>query len=358
MSNTHTYFILDSKSYTKNDLVRKCNSKLTSFSIEPWENSLYNFILQWISDKGFIEVKTSGSTGNPKQISISKKAMIASAKLTGDFLKLQEGNKALLCLPVDFIAGKLMVVRAFVLGMNLITAEPSGNPLKDKKVHFDFAAMTPMQVFNILNKKTGKDKLNNIKNLIIGGGEINPELEIKLKSLKNKTYHTYGMTETITHIALKKINGNDKSNGFIALKNVWFEQDKRNCLIVNAPHISNNSIITNDIVNLKSKTEFEFKGRFDNVINSGGIKIIPEEIEQKIRPFIKQRFFIYGKPDEKLGQKTVLVIEGKPDIEIENRLETISLSKFEKPKEVIFINQFVETGNGKINREITILHLI
>lgn len=241
--------------------------------------------------------------------------------------------------------------------IDLITAEPSGNPLKDKKVHFDLAAMTPMQVFNIMNKKTGKDKLNNIKNLIIGGGEISQDLEIKLKLLTNNTYHTYGMTETITHIALKKINGNNINEGFIALKNVWFEHDERDCLIIHATHISDEKIITNDIVNLKSKTEFEFIGRYDNVINSGGIKIIPEIIEGKLSQFINQRFFVYGKPDEKLGEKTVLVIEGKPDIEIEKNLEKIPFSKYEKPKEIIFINQFVETGNGKINKGKTFLKL-
>ncbi len=158
------------------------------------------------------------------------------------------------------------------------------------------------------------------------------------------------MTETITHIALKKINGNNINEGFIALNNVWFEQDERDCLIIHATHISDEKIITNDIVNLKSKTEFEFIGRYDNVINSGGIKIIPEKIESKIEAFVNRRFFIYGKPEEKLGKKTVLVIEGKPNTKIEETLEKIPFSKYEKPKEVIFINQFVETGNGKINR--------
>ena len=355
MSNPYTSLSLDSKSYTEYELAGLCFSKLASFSLEPWEYSLYGFILHWISDEGFVTVKTSGSTGKPKEIKISKNAMIASAKLTGEFLKLQKGNKALLCLPVDFIAGKMMIVRAFVFGLDLIPTKPDGNPLKENNECFDFAAMTPMQVFNILEDEKGIGKLNNIKNLIIGGGEINKGLEDKLINLKNNTYHTYGMTETITHIALKKINGNSKNEGFIALKNVWFEQDERDCLIVNAPHISDEKIITNDIVLLKSKMEFEFIGRYDNVINSGGIKIIPEIIEGKLSQFINQRFFVYGKPDEKLGEKTVLVIEGKPDIEIEKILNKIQFSKYEKPKEIIFINQFVETGNGKINRKNTLL---
>jgi O-succinylbenzoic acid--CoA ligase len=162
------------------------------------------------------------------------------------------------------------------------------------------------------------------------------------------------MTETITHIALRKINGKNINKGFVAMENVWFEQDERECLILHAPHISSEKIITNDIVKLKSKTEFEFIGRYDNIINSGGIKIIPEKIEKILKAFINQRFFISGKPDEKLGQKIVLVVEGNSDNQIEETLKNIPFSKFEKPREVIFINQFVETGNGKINREKTI----
>ena len=355
MINPFTSITLNSKSHSETKLASLCLSILASASLQAWEYSLYRFILQWISDEEFIKVKTSGSTGNPKEISISKKSMVASANLTGDFLKLQKGDKALLCLPVDYIAGKMMVVRAFVLGLDLISSESTGNPLKNKNEYFDFAAMASMQVFNILNERSGIEKLNNIKNLIIGGGEINPALKHKLQILKNNTFHTYGMTETITHIALKKINSEDKNARFVALNDVWFEQDKRDCLIIHAPHISNESIITNDIVNLKNKTDFEFIGRYDNIINSGGIKIIPEIIEKKIEAFVNQRLFIYGKPDEKLGEKLVLVIEGKPDKQFEKTLEKIPFSKYEKPKEILFIKQFMETGNGKINRGKTLL---
>ncbi|NOX48383.1 MAG: AMP-binding protein [Chlorobi bacterium] len=350
MNDHKTSLSLNSITYQENELANLCLSKLASFPLQAWEYSLYDFILQWISDEGFVKVKTSGSTGKPKEIKLDKKAMVESAKLTGGFLKLQKGNKALLCLPMDFIAGKMMVVRAFVLGLDLFPVEPLGNPLENINECFDFAAMTPMQVFNILNKNIGTDKLNKIKNLIIGGGEISPELESKLASLENKTYHTYGMTETITHIALRKINGKDENKGFVAMENVLFEQDERDCLIIHIPHISNEKIITNDIIKLKNKTEFEFIGRYDNVINSGGIKIIPENIEKKLEAFINQRFFVYGIPDEKLGEKLVLVIEGKPDNKIEKALEKVPFLKFEKPKKIIFIDKFIETGNGKINR--------
>ena len=345
---------LNSKQYPESELANFCFSKLASFSLQSWEYALYSFILQWISEEESIKAKTSGSTGKPKEMKLAKKAMVASAKLTGNFLNLQKGDKALLCLSMGFIAGKMMAVRAFVLGLDLVPVEPSGNPLQEINGIFDFAAMTPMQVFNILNNNNGIEKLNKIKNLIIGGGEINPKLEKRLKLLKNNTYHTYGMTETLTHVALRKINGENRNDTFMALKPIWFEQDKRNCLIIHAPHISNEKIITHDIVKLKSKTKFEFLGRFDNIINSGGIKIIPEIIENKLEAFLNQRFFIYGKPDEKLGEKIVLVIEGKSDNQIEETLKKIPFTKFEKPMEVIFIDDFVETGNGKINRGKTI----
>lgn len=355
MMNSENSITLNSKTYTEAQLADTCFLKLTSPSTQTWEFNLYKFILQWkISNNNFIKVKTSGSTGNPKEISISKKAMTASAKLTGDYLDLKRGDKALLCLPLDFISGKMMVIRTLVLGLNLIPVEPIGNPLKNKNEDFDFAAMTPMQIHNILEDEKGIEKLDKIKNLIIGGGEINPQLESKLSKLKNNTFHTYGMTETATHIAMKKINGTDKNKYFVALQNVWFEQDNRNCLVIFAPHISNDCIITNDIVILKNKTEFEFIGRYDNTINSGGIKINPEIIEKKIESFINRRFFIYGKPDAKLVKKIILIVEGKPNKQIEKTLENIPFSKFEKPKEIVFISQFKETENGKVNREFTV----
>lgn len=353
MPTSYTSLVLNSKRYSESELAEFCLLELASNPLQTWKYNLYNFILQWISHDETISVKSSGSTGKPKTIRVSKKSMVGSAKLTGEFLQLKKENKSLLCIPVDFIAGKMMVVRAFVLGLDLIPVEPSGNPLKDKAMDFDFSAMTPMQVYNILIEKSGIDKLNNIKHLLIGGGDIDPVLRHKIQSLTNNSFHTYGMTETITHIALKKISGKNIDTHFKALKNVWFDKDARDCLVVNASHISPKSIVTNDIVLLKSKTTFDFIGRYDNIINSGGIKIIPERIEHKLEKHISQRFFMFGKPDEKLGEKVVLIIEGVPTDNIKQVLEKISFSKYEKPKEILFINQFVETENGKINRKKT-----
>ena len=353
MTNRFTSITINSKSYSNNQLASFCLSKLSTEKFSSWKYSLYTFILDWISSNKSISVNTSGSTGKPRQIKIEKEKMIQSALLTGDFLNLKKDDKALLCLPVDFIAGKMMVVRAFVLGLNLFTVDPSGNPLKNTETNFDFAAFTPMQVFNVLKENNGFQKLNLIKNIVIGGGDISQSLSEKIRNLKNNTFHTYGMTETITHVALKKLNGNDKYKYFKALKGIRFELDKRSCLVIKAKHLSSEKIITNDVVELINEGEFEFIGRYDNIINSGGIKIYPEKIEQSLKPVIKQRFIIIGIPDEKLGQKVVLIIEGNElkHFNVKEICNKAGITKYEKPKEVFFIEKFSETENGKIKRE-------
>jgi len=210
------------KNYSRRELIEFSQQQISNKSITKWETDLYSFILDWTSDKESISIKTSGSTGSSKWMEFEKEKMIKSAQLTGQFFKLQKNNKALLCLPVDFIAGKMMVVRAFELGLNMIPVKPSGNPLNNLNVSFDFAAMIPMQVYNILEDKNGIDKLNQIQNLIIGGGEIYNSLLQKIEKLKNNTYHTYGMTETITHVALKKISGENPDPAFLGLPEIKF----------------------------------------------------------------------------------------------------------------------------------------
>ncbi|MCD4730027.1 MAG: AMP-binding protein, partial [Bacteroidales bacterium] len=264
-----------------------------------------------------------------------------------------KNDKVLLCLPVDFIAGKMMVVRAFVLGLNLIPVDPSGNPLKSIYESFDFGALTPMQVFNTLNIEDGLQKLNQIKYLIIGGGDISQPVQERIKELKNNTYHTYGMTETFTHVALKKLNGNKPDSWFKALPGIEFLKDDRECLIISAPHLAKQHIVTNDIVCLKDQKSFQFIGRFDNIINSGGIKISPELIEQKLQPFFEDRFIVVGIIDDRLGQKLVLIIEGKeePSLDFDEIFKKVSLSKYEIPKQVYFLHRFPETESGKIIRQ-------
>ena len=320
-----------------------------------WEASLWNFIKNWLDENDYVEVKTSGSTGTPKIIQLEKKRMIASAKATGDFFDLKPNDKALLCLPCDYIAGKMMVVRAMVLGLNLYSVEPTGNPLESvENEGFQFGAMIPLQVLNSL--KNHRNRFENIEKMIIGGGVVDSSLLNKLQTVKNQCFATYGMTETITHVAIKTLNGEQKSNVYQALKNVQFSKDKRDCLIIDAPYLSENQIITNDIIKLYSKSSFEWLGRFDNVINTGGIKVNPEQIEQKIEAFIQDDFFIASENDEKLGSKVILVIEneGKIDTDLLKQQFKTVLSKFEMPKEIYVLPQFKRTETGKIQRKQTL----
>jgi o-succinylbenzoate---CoA ligase len=330
-----------------------CLQKLSDEKLPSWERNLYRFIQDWISADPDIEVKTSGSTSFPKWIRLEKDKMIRSALMTGEFFNLKPGDHALLCLPVDFIAGKMMIVRSFVLGLNLVPVEPTGNPLEDIAESFDFAAMTAYQVSCILAEKKGHEKLNKIKKLIIGGADIHPELISEIRLLKNETFQTYGMTETITHVAIRKLNPPDESICYQALPGVTFVIDKRDCLVIDAPNLVAEKVITNDIVKLKNEKEFRFVGRFDNIINSGGIKISPEEIEARLSPYISQRFIIAGLPDEKLGQKLVLIIESKESetLDLQSLVKNSDLTKYEIPRQIIFSTRFPLTENGKIIRK-------
>lgn len=348
---------LNNQKYSKSDLLNLSKQIYQT----TWQQSFWNFIKTWLDNNDYVEVKTSGSTGTPKIIRLEKKRMIASAKATGKFFGLKPNDKALLCLPCDYIAGKMMVVRAIVLGLDLYSVEPTGNPLENdliQNMDFQFGAMIPLQVLNSLENKL--TQFNQIEKVIIGGGVVDNHLLQKLQTTKNQCFATYGMTETITHVAVKTLNGTNKSDVYHALEKVEFSQDKRDCLIIDAPYLSDNQIITNDIVKLYSKSSFEWLGRFDNVINTGGIKVNPEKIEAKIADFIKAEFFIAAEADVKLGKKVILVIEqiiekeGEINLELLKQQFQIVLSKFEMPKKIYFSPKFERTETGKIQRKRTL----
>ncbi len=338
--NVHNQFKLNGFHLNREDLCRVAYSFIKEG--EDFEKPVGNFLLDWFDYKSYIEMETSGSTGAPKTISISKQAMVDSALATGDFFNLQPGNKALQCLPVKYVAGKMMLVRAMILGLDLEFVAPSSHPLDHNEIDFDFVAMVPLQAQNSISQ------LKKVKKLIIGGAAVNKTLEKQLLKLPTKVYETYGMTETITHIAARKLG----EKAFTVLPYVSVSFDDRNCLVIHAPRISPEVIITNDIVELLDENQFIFLGRMDNIINSGGIKLIPEQIEKKLVGKISQRFFIASKPDDELGEKVVLVIESDKhelDVSIYE-----SLDKYEKPKEIIFIPKFLDTVTGKILRKETL----
>lgn len=338
--NVHNLFKLNGFHLDREDLCRVAYSFIKEG--EDFEKPVGDFLLDWFDSKNFIEMETSGTTGTPKTISVSKQAMVDSALATGDFFDLQPGNRALQCLPVKYVAGKMMLVRAMILGLDLEFVAPSSHPLDNNEIDFDFVAMVPLQAQNSV------PELKKVKKMIIGGAAVNKALEKQLIKLPTEVYETYGMTETITHIAARKLG----EKAFTVLPYVTISYDDRNCLVIHAPRISDEVIITNDIVELVNENQFIFLGRMDNVINSGGIKLIPEQIEEKLASKIHQRFFIASKPDNELGEKVVLVIEGDKQEFDESLYE--SLDKYEKPKEVIFVPKFKETTTGKILRKETI----
>lgn len=309
---------------------------------EPFEKEIGNFLLDWFDARETLTVHTSGSTGKPKAIALKKEHMVNSAKATGAFFQLKPGDSALLCLSAGYIAGKMMLVRAMVLGLDIYPVAPSAQPLGHLKKNVDFAAMVPMQVTNSL------PKLDKIKTLLIGGAPLSSELKHQLEGCSTAVYETYGMTETITHIAVRKLH----EEFFRALPNVTLSQDERACLVIDAPLVCTNRIQTNDVVNLLSEVQFKWLGRFDNVINSGGIKLHPELIEGKIGAYLQMPFFVIGFPDGQLGEKLILVAEtNRTATEIATILKSVTqLGSYEIPRKILTLTYFVRTENGKIRR--------
>ncbi len=321
----------------------------------PFEKAIGDFLLDWLNDKEYVRVKTSGSTGVPKFIYLRKQHMVNSARATGEFFSLNKGDKALHCLPAKYIAGKMMLVRAMVLGLDMDLVAPTLNPLDGVAKKYDFAAMIPLQVKNTLNR------LALIKKLIVGGAPVSNRLAEELQPLPTYVFETYGMTETVSHIAVRQLNKfkstkSQKQSHFIALPGVSLETDSEGKLIIKAPHVCEETVYTNDLVDLISKTNFTWLGRADNVINSGGVKLVPEEIEKKLAQLIKKRFIVSSVKDEVLGQKPVLLVEST-NVNAVALLDTIKnsglLEKYQIPKEIYFLPSFLETETGKIQRKNT-----
>ncbi|WP_026981661.1 AMP-binding protein [Flavobacterium suncheonense] len=336
----HASFTLNSVAYDKEALCLLAQSFLNS--AEEYKKQFGRFVLEWFDANDFITLTTSGTTGKPKEIHLKKEAMVNSAFATAEFFNLEEGCKALHCLPTQYIAGKMMLVRAIVCGWQLDLVKPDAHPLDGNDAAYDFAAMVPLQVENSIAE------LYRVKKTIIGGAKLNPMLAGKLKTLPVSVYETYGMTETITHIAAKKV----QEQAFSVLPGITIGTDERNCLVIEAPRVSDEKIVTNDVVEIVNSNQFKWLGRYDNVINSGGVKLFPEKIEEKLSGKIPYRFFVIGKPDARLGEKLLLVIEAEP-YDIQTLVFDV-LDKFEKPKEILFVPKFRETETGKIKRLETI----
>ena len=305
------------------------------------------FISDWQSPSPTILVHTSGSTGKPKPMLVEKRRMEASARITCSFLGLQPGDSALLCMPLDYIAGKMMCVRSIVGGLRLIRVEPCGHPLQHLDEVPTFAAMVPMQVYNSLQDDRELNILKQIKHLIIGGGAISRNLATALRSFPNAVWSTYGTTETLSHIALRRLSGEDASEWYTPFDGVEVSLNQDGCLVINAPEVCAEPLTTNDIAEIDGDgRRFRIRGRRDNVVCSGGIKMQIEEIEAKLQAHTDIPLMITKRADEKFGETVVLLAECN-DMEPIKALCHKWLSKYELPHDYIYVKRLPLTETGK-----------
>ncbi|GAB3760477.1 AMP-binding protein [Spirosoma pomorum] len=338
-----------------------------------YEADAVDFCRAWQSGQSVFTLQTSGSTGTPKSIQLSRAQMQASAHLTGQTLGLKAGDAALVCLNIHYVAGIMMLVRGLELGLPMTIQEPSGNPLVNIDLltdRFDFTALVPLQLQTILDTTPEKlPILNDMKAILVGGAATSPALEAAIQRIAAPVYATYGMTETVSHIALRRLNGNERDDTFMALRGVTLGTDERSCLFIESAATNFERVQTNDVVELFPDNRFRLLGRADTIINSGGVKVQPEPVERIAQRVLAQfgrtnRLFVAGLPDERLGQRVTLVIEGgDPSAQPNEVLSAVQqairteIGPYAVPRSLVSVPQFSETPTGKIDRRATIIRI-
>jgi O-succinylbenzoic acid--CoA ligase len=340
------------------------------------------FAREWLAGAERFALYTSGSTGTPKPIGLTRRQMEASARATGAALGLRRGGQALVCLPARYVAGRMMLVRCLVLGLLGHVVEPAADPFatSDSSVHLDFAAFVPLQLQALLDvalyapgdscfaEETARAfryrrLLEGMGAILVGGGPVSDALQNQIAQLSAPVYHTYGMTETATHIALRRLNGPDAAASFVPLPGVELTQDARGCLAIRGAVTEGEWVQTNDLVDLAADSSFVWVGRWDNVINSGGVKVQVETVEAAVEalqrrspdlPWGGRKLAVAGVPDARLGQMVALVLEGAPltDVEeaaLENALRG-ELDRYARPRRIVYLPALPETPTGKIDR--------
>lgn len=342
--------------------------------------TIEEFLADWRSQSPTLLVHTSGSTGKPKPMLVEKQKMLNSARITCDFLGLRPGDTVILCMPLDYIAGKMVVVRAIERRLRLISVQPSGHPLADQKEaeYIDFSsanpvlqpitplpfgggawaeavvAMVPLQVYNSLQVPRERERLMSVRHLIIGGGAIDDRMARELKAFPNEVWSTYGMTETLSHIALRRLNGPGAGDWYTPFDSVTVSQSADGCLAIDAPLVHDGVLKTNDRVEMREdpktgRRQFRVIGRKDNVIDSGGIKIQIEEVERALKPFMARPFAITKAPDEKFGEIVVLLTEDTDLSEVQEACVN-ALPKYWQPRRYLHVDKIPMTETGKIAR--------
>ncbi len=343
----HNRFLLNGYHYDYEDLKEVAYNFVKEG--DQYERYLGDFLLDWLDNSDSIYLESSGTTATPKKLRFKKQALVNSAIATGDFFGVSVGSRALHCLPAKYIAGKMMLVRAMILGLEIDLISPSKRPFYKNEKSYDFVAMTPMQAYHSLSD------LGKVGTLIVGGAFVSKALQQQLIERKVNAFETYGMMETLSHIAVRKMT--DPSSVFKCLPNIEVGKDERNCLIIDAPYLGVERLKTNDEVELFSSTQFRLIGRVDHIINSGGVKLHPEQIERKLSEHLDFHFFIDRVEDTLLGEKVVLVVKENADLTDELLQEKLkkctSLEPYEIPKSIVYFNEFKETYSGKIKRTST-----
>lgn len=319
-------------------------------------DGLNDFLAEWQSPEPTVLVHTSGSTGEPKPLLVEKRRMVASACATIKALGLKPGSTALLCMSLKYIAGKMMVVRSLVGNLRLISVEPSGHPLANVDESIDFAAMVPLQVYDSMKNPDELRRLKAVRHLVIGGGIIDKALETKLQKFPNAVWCTYGMTETLSHVALRRVNGSEASQWYTPLDGVSVSLTDVGCLVIDAPAVCPQKLVTHDCAELNPDgRRFRILGRIDNVIDSGGIKLHIEDIERKLRRLHELPPFLITKvPHCKFGEAVVFMMEwrrGTTQLPLmKNRIEGL-LEKYEMPQYYMCVDKLPLTETGKIARK-------
>ena len=327
--------------------------------------TLQDFLSEWQNDNPQLLVHTSGSTGKPKPLWVEKQCMLYSARITCDFLGLKAGDTTLLCMPLDYIAGKMVVVRSIERNLRLLSVTPSGHPLSDNSLSeagisnedITFAAMVPLQVYNSLQIPKERERLRQIRHLIIGGGAIDDKLSATLQDFPNAVWSTYGMTETLSHIALRRLNGPEASEWYKPFDGVKVWLNEEGCLVIDAPAVCSHPLVTNDRAEIRPTNTkeglntpcFRILGRKDNVIDSGGIKIQIEEVEHLLKSSLTADFAITSCPDERFGEAVVLLTT-QGDTNAVRTLCQQRLPKFWQPRFIFHVPTLPQTGNGKPSR--------
>lgn len=322
-----------------------------------FEMEVFRFCSEWNEGKAEFQFHSSGSTGVPKSIVLTRTQLISSAQLTGQWLSLAPRDVALMALPVQYIAGAMVLVRALVLDLDVLLVDPCQNPLEQvQDLSIQLASFVPTQWATILNSNIHVQAIfSKAKGVLIGGASLDTNLEKATVALDLPIYHTYGMTETVSHVAYRDLH--EESPYFHCLPGVEIQLNTQGCLMVQGPMTAEQWIETNDLVHMVDEYTFEFVGRADRVINSGGKKIFPDLVENWVRRFYGQKkwkgeILLVGLPDSFYGQKAVLFTTMDLSEEEKNQLIDFlkeHLASEDCPKAIVFRPRFELLGNGKID---------